>query len=238
MNRKLVGLAAALACWAIPAAAQQQQQERMVVNADAVNLRTTPSINAPLLMSLGKGTEVIVLSREGGWTRIQLKERAGWVRSNLLTAVAASAPAPSQARQSSESATRSAVAEAPRQVSPPAAQVDNGIGGNGYKSPGTATLISVLVPGGGQIWTGETGRGVMLLLAGPGALIVGCGVLQSPGLCVGALLVDLAAWGFGIVDAASSARRMNAQHRNSVGVAPILVPGSSPRMGLALRMRF
>ena len=237
MNRKFVGLAVALACWTTPATAQSQQ-ERMFVNADAVNLRTAPSIDATLLVSLGKGTEVIVLSREGGWTRVQAKERAGWVRSNLLTAVGNSVPASAPARQSPQQVSRSTAAEEPRRVSPSASQPDYGIGGPGYKSPGTATLISVLIPGGGQIWTGETGRGVMLLLAGPGALIVGCGLLQSSGLCVGALLVDLAAWGFGIADAASSARRMNAKNRNTVGIAPIFVPGSMPRAGLALQVRF
>ena len=53
----------------------------------------------------------------------------------------------------------------------PAPQDDNK---PGKKDTGTATLISVLITGGGQIYTGETNRGLLLLGGGLGSVVVGC----------------------------------------------------------------
>jgi hypothetical protein len=70
-----------------------QQPESMRVNADRVNLRKSPSIDSSIVRSLAKGTVVAVLARDGNWVKVQLPGQPtnGWVRSDLLTAVPATA---------------------------------------------------------------------------------------------------------------------------------------------------
>ncbi|HEX6576073.1 MAG TPA: hypothetical protein VF042_13985, partial [Gemmatimonadaceae bacterium] len=42
-----------------------------------------------------------------------------------------------------------------------------------YKDGTTATLLSVLITGGGQMYSGDVGKGVTMLLAGVGAVVLG-----------------------------------------------------------------
>lgn len=110
-----------------------------------------------------------------------------------------------------------------------------------YKDPGTATLLSVLCPGCGQLWAGDTHRGALLLAIGWGAPLVG--ITISSGTCGSGtcglapmtlgLLAWLGAWGYGIYDAGPTARRMNALH----GVAPSVSIGPAPNsLSLGLRL--
>jgi hypothetical protein len=94
------------------------------------------------------------------------------------------------------------------------------------KDPGTATLIAVIVPGGGHMYSGETSRGLMLFGVGVGGVIVGtAATLSSTGVTCSEfscrddtnyfpLLLGygayLGSWIYGIVDAGNSAHRMNA----------------------------
>lgn len=125
----------------------------------------------------------------------------------------------------------------------------------GYKDPGTAMLIGLLVPGGGQMYAGETKRGVTILGVGMGSLLAGSmlslkessdcleGLECSGGLGTTPLLLGylgyLAAWGYGVLDADDSAERVNASRGLAVAgmaVEPIAAPSpGGTRLGVQLR---
>ena len=112
------------------------------------------------------------------------------------------------------------------------------------KSGATAFLLSFLITGAGQIYAGETGKGVSLLLmdvAGAALLInwvaecggygSGCNDAQAG---VGAALV-LGTWIYSMADAPGAAGRYNRKH---AGVQPMF--GVGPRGGaqVGLRLEF
>jgi hypothetical protein len=114
----------------------------------------------------------------------------------------------------------------------------------GYKDPGIATIISVLVPGGGQMYSGETKRGAMLLGIGLGGVMVGSALTIGSTSAAPALLgslIYLGSWGYGIMDASDSANRMNAKRGLAVGgvqVQPSIAPGSEGGTRVGLELRF
>ena len=67
----------------------------------------------------------------------------------------------------------------------------------GEKSPAFAAVLSLLFPGLGQVYNGETGKGVLVLFG----VLAGLLVMLIPGVAV---------WLFGIYDAWATARKMNA----------------------------
>jgi hypothetical protein len=129
----------------------------------------------------------------------------------------------------------------------------------GYKDPGTSTLISVLIPGGGQLYSGDTRRGATLLGVGLGGLTLGVAMTagsvgvscnESDFSCKDdtnyapmalGYAAYLGAWLYGIIDAGDSAGRMNAKHGITAalpeGVAPVVAvdPHGAARVGLNLR---
>lgn len=121
-----------------------------------------------------------------------------------------------------------------------------GMNNSGAKDPDTATLLSVVCAGCGQLWAGDTQRGAMILGVGLGAPILGAVISAST--CTGfncssapmalGLLAALGAWGYGIFDAGDSARRMNAL-RTSLILGPDLErlaagDGAGLRLGMAV----
>lgn len=111
------------------------------------------------------------------------------------------------------------------------------------KEPGTATIISLLVVGGGQIYAGEINRGLLMLGSAYGSLVAGA-VLSScdysdcnyTPLTIGALAA-LGIYVYSIVDAAPSARRMNAKHgytESSVSSLMRAGPHGTAQMGLRI----
>jgi len=89
----------------------------------------------------------------------------------------------------------------------------------GYKSPGTATLIAVAVPGGGHIYAGETATGLGTLFVSGAAVSVGalyssCYDSESGRRCnyvplyIG-LGVHTGNWLLSLFDADNAARRHN-----------------------------
>lgn len=112
------------------------------------------------------------------------------------------------------------------------------------KEPGTATIISILVVGGGQIYAGEINRGLLMLGGAYGSLVAGA-VLSScdpysdcnyTPLTIGALAA-LGIYVYSIVDAAPSARRMNAKNgytESSVSSLMRAGPNGTAQMGLRI----
>jgi hypothetical protein len=113
----------------------------------------------------------------------------------------------------------------------------------GYKDPGIATIASVVIPGGGQMYSGETKKGVALLGIGMGSLVLGYAASVDGGSAAPAAvgyLVYLGTWVYGIMDAGDSAHRMNAKNGMAVGgmrVAPTvgMQPEGGTRAGLEVR---
>lgn len=128
----------------------------------------------------------------------------------------------------------------------------------GYKDPGTATLLSVVVPGGGQLYSGETNKGLMLLGGGLGGLILGTAMTTNSisascdydeltcsddtnylPMAVG-YLAFFGTWVYGIIDADDSAQRMNAKRGMAQvldgPVVPVLAAsGDGTRIGISIR---
>jgi hypothetical protein len=126
------------------------------------------------------------------------------------------------------------------------------------KDPGVATLWSVFVTGAGQMYSGETGKGVGMLLgqmAATGAAFVlwdrerdeihtypfppgspiptytDTTTVSARGPAYAALGIGGALWAYSLIDAAPAARRFNRRH--SLTVAP--GPRGTVRIGFALR---
>lgn len=127
------------------------------------------------------------------------------------------------------------------------ASARQGVSGPEVKDPGRATLYGFFVPGGGQWYAGERGRGAFLLV-GSAAAVVGGAALSNfelnydytcgSGNCIDPnaydpnytpLLVGAgiagALWLYGLLDAPKAARRAN--RRQAVAV----VPGTTTHTG-------
>lgn len=119
------------------------------------------------------------------------------------------------------------------------------------KDSGVATLFSLLIIGGGQIYAGDTKRGLLML--GGAVVAVGTGAILSsygqecvalPGvdcddgnhapLVVGAIVaVGIGVWS--VLDAGPTAKRMNAKNGYKVSdLSPVirLGPAGAPQVGL------
>lgn len=107
------------------------------------------------------------------------------------------------------------------------------------KDAGIATLLSVLITGGGQLYTGEVRRGATMLGVGLGSLLIGSALSVSSCDTESALndgcsksyaalgigtVVYLGTWIYGIVDAPKSADRQNARLQRA-RVTPRIEPG-------------
>jgi TM2 domain-containing membrane protein YozV len=119
-------------------------------------------------------------------------------------------------------------------------------GDAGYKDGGTATLLSFLIAGAGQIYTGDTGTGLLYFLGSSTAIGVGIAATDwdcydcDYGPAIAGLAVGTAIWIGSMIDAGPSARRQNrklAAERQSA-MAPILEGGpAGARLGLRLAIR-
>lgn len=107
-----------------------------------------------------------------------------------------------------------------------------------YKDPGTATLITVFMPGGGHIYAGETATGLGVLFVS--AASIGAGYAYST--CLGrasrqcstaplyiGLGVHLANWIYSLIDAPRAAERHNRRLRS--GTSPLDVRPVAARQG-------
>ena len=126
-----------------------------------------------------------------------------------------------------------------------------------YKDPGTATLISVLITGGGQFYAGESGKGLFLMGGSLAAVLLGAsasdaGTIEcdwydcyttdenlTPFYLGVATAVGL--WIYSVADAGSAARRSN--ERNGLASArfaikPTIKDPFGTRPGATLSIRF
>jgi hypothetical protein len=108
------------------------------------------------------------------------------------------------------------------------------------RSASTAFILSFLVAGGGQLYAGETKKGVVLMaleLAGAGLVIqelATCDELLTGGcddtkMGVGAVLA-LGSWIVSLIDAPSAARRYNEKHTRAQAIVDV-EPGRVARLG-------
>ena len=118
-----------------------------------------------------------------------------------------------------------------------------------YKDPELATVLSVLVPGGGQLYTERWGKGIGLL--GASAAFAAIAIDASNSKCTvgnncnthavetAAIIAGAVAWGYGWATAGRDARRRNSQMlNNGSSFAPFLDRRNGQLLaGLALRTR-
>lgn len=122
------------------------------------------------------------------------------------------------------------------------------------KSPAVATALSVVIPGGGQIYAGEPAKGGLILVGSGVALATGivvakrdpyfgcpdpCWEFDTTPILIGAGVAG-AIWLYGVLDAPGAARRAN--QRNglaAVELTPTLIAAEGrQRAGVSLRASF
>lgn len=125
----------------------------------------------------------------------------------------------------------------------------------GYKSPQTARLMGLALPGGGHFYAEEPQTGMLIFGVGFGAPVLGYELTRTSRevecpeeavsidectedqnfvpLYIGAA-VGVAAWALGFADADDAARRANERR----GLTTYIVPITNQRLGLAVRMRW
>lgn len=148
------------------------------------------------------------------------------------------------------SATAVGVAAKPGLVTPQGANTQHQILGS-PKDGGLAFVLSFLIPGVGQMYAGETGKGIGMLvvdLAGSGIAIAGaesCGSYDgqcNTGLIAAGASIVLADWIYSMIDAPGAAHRHNAKlgyRTGSLELAPLLAsaPGARVTVGVHLARR-
>lgn len=125
-----------------------------------------------------------------------------------------------------------------------------------FKEPGTATLIGVLVPGGGQLYAGKITKGLTLLAVGYGSIVAGTALAVTNCDDIGdyedgctksltPLYIGyggyLASWIYGLATAGGDAREVNAKngYQRRTSIAPIVVASNNrPAYGVSVTMRF
>lgn len=117
-----------------------------------------------------------------------------------------------------------------------------------YKDGTTATLLSVLITGGGQMYSGEVGKGVGMLLAEVGSVVVGyaasgCGAYgcNDTGPLIAGYCVALGIWLGSVVDAHNAAARHNAKMPRAAlmqRLTPVIEPGVPGTAKLGVDIRF
>lgn len=101
-------------------------------------------------------------------------------------------------------------------------------------------LFSILIPGGGHIYAGETNKGLTLLAVGLGGAIGGSllsGITGSTAPALLGIAAYLGAWVYGILDGQKAVERYNAA--NGFAVVPSAVEaGGVVGPGLSAQVRF
>jgi Bacterial SH3 domain len=67
------------------ASAAESHDDLVFLQRPGVNIRSAPSLNAPLLGTAPKGTQFTATSREGDWVQVENTRLKGWINSRFLT---------------------------------------------------------------------------------------------------------------------------------------------------------
>ena len=114
-----------------------------------------------------------------------------------------------------------------------------------FKTTGTAVLFSVLIPGGGHFYAGESGKAVALIAIGFGSVVAGAVISGSADMGRDPFTIGVIGYlgtrVYGIADSIKAVRRANERNgytQTSLRLVPIQTAISSPRPGLSFRMTF
>lgn len=234
------------------------QQEEVQVVVPSARLRATASSQSSLIATLPKGTKLGVLGRDGSWLYVSYGDKRGFISSSLVIPSAANTTAtPTPAKPSQNAPASRTPAPSPAPTPPPVQQQPAPAEAAVWedrpsrKEPGTATLVSILVTGGGQMYAGDTKRGLMMLGGSVGAIVVGtalsggvscgdysCSAGSYTPLYLGALAA-VGIWVYSIVDAAPTARRMNQRNGFRVsGLTPTVRSWGTGTTQIGIQLTF
>ena len=216
-------------------------QDKVIVTAENAKLHGQPALSA-LGTVLVKGATLTVLERKGDWITVYDGKKQGYVHSAFLTTIAP-APAPEAVVVAPAPVVQQGypTAPGPQQRQPmvgyqPTQPVPMRTAGmQGFKDPSTSRLFSIVFIGGGQFYSGETMKGLVLAGLGYGSWVAlplfavsqvdncasnfnsgnysysygDCGAGSIGTAAIAAYAVSLGTWIYGIMDADNAARRTN-----------------------------
>ena len=81
----------------------QNSQKTMYVSASTVNVRKEPNTSSEIVTNATMNTEVVVQSEEGGWSKVTVNGRDGYIATNLLSATRQTTSRSSTTRRSTTS---------------------------------------------------------------------------------------------------------------------------------------
>ena len=81
----------------------QSSQKTMYVSASTVNVRKEPNTSSEIVTNATMNTEVVVQSEEGGWSKVTVNGRDGYIATNLLSATRQTTSRSSTTRRSTTS---------------------------------------------------------------------------------------------------------------------------------------
>ena len=81
----------------------KNSQKTMYVNASTVNVRKEPNTSSEIVTNATMNTEVVVQSEEGGWSKVTVNGRDGYIATNLLSATRQTTSRSSTTRRSTTS---------------------------------------------------------------------------------------------------------------------------------------
>lgn len=243
MRSRLAALICILCSSAVSAESQTPRQLR--ITAATANVRQGPGTNEQIIGTLSTGTILEVVRDVGPWFQVRLSRELGFAvatgyvhgsTAELVRVVQRPQPPPPPPAvvPPAAPATTTRVAEPVRQHP-----------GQRPKDPTMGLLISVVIPGGGHLYAGETKKGGILLGSAFGGIVLGTGLAlgaaehgSAGGASAGLLLgwgLYLGSWIYGIVDSQDAVRRHNA----SLGVtasraSPIIQPFADGRLGIGI----
>ncbi|HET6568104.1 MAG TPA: hypothetical protein VFG50_09070 [Rhodothermales bacterium] len=199
------------------------------VTAPSAFIYRAPSLEAPFVGRYNQGKQLLAYRREGDFYAVASPE-GGAVGYMLLTVLD--------------------VPQVPGAAQPPQIR-------HGYVSPSTATIMSIAIPGSGQIYAGDAVKGGAILGVAGGSLLLGlwrleqssttvcdtnqvnCKVEKDYSTLAIAGAVAGVAWIYGAVTAANSARQANERKgfTTEASLVPLIYNGET-HLGLAFRARW
>lgn len=199
------------------------------VTAASAYIYQAPSLKSPLVGRYNQGKPVLAYRREGDFYAVASAE-AGAVGYMLLTVLD--------------------VPQVPGAAQPPTIQ-------RGYINPSTATLMSLAIPGAGQIYSGDALQGGAILTLAGGGLIYGfwktedsrevvcednqfnCTIEKDYSTLAIAGSIAGAAWIYGVLTAANSAKRANRRKgfTTQTSLVPVIDNGTA-HLALAFTARW